>query len=165
METQNILPLLQSKTQGALELIEDAYGATIKVPAEALLEVCRAAKESPELAFDCLMSQTGSHVGESIQLFYVLFSYQHKHELILTSEVPLGGSIDSVAGLWAIADWLERETFDLLGVSFKGHPDLRRIMLPEDWEGHPLLKDYPTPMEYNGIDNSPSEITQSFKVK
>lgn len=163
MDTNQILTKLKEATGAELSLIEDAYGAQISLPKEALLEVLKAAKNEPDLAFDCLMSQTGTDMGENIRLTYVLFSYKHHHEVLLVSDVEYGGEVETACEVWGIANWLERETYDLLGVKFKGHPDLRRIMLPEDWEGHPLLKDYKTPSEYNGIDNSPSEITQSFK--
>ncbi len=78
------------------------------------------------------------------EVVYNLYSIPHRHEIRL--RVELGDkdpAIDSVVGLWVGADWLERETFDLMGIRFNGHPDLRRVLLPEDWKGHPLRKDYP----------------------
>ncbi len=78
-----------------------------------------------------------------IELVYYLRSLSDQRELKLRTEVSRqGGEIDSVCGIWPAANWHEREIFDLFGVKFTGHPDLRRILLPEDWVGHPLLKDY-----------------------
>jgi len=78
------------------------------------------------------------------EVVYNLYSIPHRHEIRLRVEVgDKDPAIDSVVGLWVGADWLERETFDLMGIRFNGHPDLRRVLLPEDWKGHPLRKDYP----------------------
>ena len=78
------------------------------------------------------------------EVVYNLYSIPHRHEIRIRAEVGDNDpAIDSVVGLWVGADWLERETFDLMGIRFNGHPNLRRILLPEDWKGHPLRKDYP----------------------
>jgi NADH-quinone oxidoreductase subunit C len=79
------------------------------------------------------------------ELNYQLLSISLRHTLRLRVTVPGGADaqIDSVTSVWPAADWMEREIFDLFGVRFNGHPDLRRILMPENWEGHPLRKDYP----------------------
>jgi len=78
------------------------------------------------------------------EVVYNLYSIPLRHEIRLRAEVgDTDPAIDSVVGLWSGANWLERETFDLLGIRFHGHPDLRRVLLPEDWKGHPLRKEYP----------------------
>ena len=78
------------------------------------------------------------------EVVYNLYSIPLRHEIRLRAEVgDTDPAIDSVVGLWSGANWLERETFDLLGIRFNGHPDLRRVLLPEDWQGHPLRKEYP----------------------
>lgn len=83
---------------------------------------------------------------------YDLYSTQHRHRLAVKVFVPRDRAvIPSVADLWPAADWHEREAYDLMGIRFEGHPDLRRILLPEDWQGHPLRKDYVFPREYHGI--------------
>jgi NADH-quinone oxidoreductase subunit C len=80
---------------------------------------------------------------DRIEVIYNLFSYKKKQNLalkvILDHRSP---EVDSVISIWKVADWLERETYDLVGVKFNGHPDLKRILLPEGWNGHPLRKDY-----------------------
>lgn len=166
MDIKTIFESLSTALDLEISLIEDSYEIKIKVAPEGLHQLLARCKQDPELAFDALTNQTGIHVDESIQLYYVLYSYSHHHELMVNCEVPLeGGEAPSVVDLWPGADWLERETYDLLGVQFTGHPDLKRIMLPEDWEGHPLRKDYVFPESYQGIDNRPSEITKSFQQK
>ena len=78
------------------------------------------------------------------EVVYNLYSIPLRHEIRIRAEVgDKEPAINSVVELWAGADWLERETYDLMGIQFKNHPDLRRVLLPEDWVGHPLRKDYP----------------------
>jgi NADH-quinone oxidoreductase subunit C len=78
------------------------------------------------------------------EVVYHLYSLEHRHMIRLRAEVAEDdASIESVVDIWAGANWHERECFDLLGITFNGHPDLRRVLLPDDWEGHPLRKDYP----------------------
>lgn len=135
------------------------------VPPKNLFGVMERLREEREWSFEVLMSQTGMHENEQIRLFYHLYSLTHQCRLTIETETPLENpEIESVAKIWKSANWLERETYDLLGVRFKQHPDLRRILLPEDWKGHPLRKDYQSPESYNGINNAPSKITLDFKV-
>jgi NADH-quinone oxidoreductase subunit C len=78
------------------------------------------------------------------EVVYNLYSIALRHEIRLRAQLTeTDPSIDSVVSLWPGADWMERETYDLMGIRFNGHPDLRRVLLPEDWEGHPLRKEYP----------------------
>ena len=94
-----------------------------------------------------------------LELVYHLWSTAARATLVLKTKLPRWlndrpgelPEIPSVAGVWRTADWHEREVFDLSGVMFLGHPDLRRILCPEDWEGYPLRKDYQMPLEYHGI--------------
>jgi NADH-quinone oxidoreductase subunit C len=98
-------------------------------------------------------------VPPHLEVIYHLFSFQHKHDIVLKvllerwkdgreGELP---EVPSVSHVWPIADWHEREVYDLMGIRFLGHPNLRRMLCPEDWEGHPLRKDYEFPIEYHGI--------------
>lgn len=111
-------------------------------------------KSDPALAFDCLSNQSGvdQPKRDEIEVVYHLFSYAHGHSLVMKVGVPRDNPrLATVSPVWRAAIWQEREIFDLLGVDFLGHPDLRRILLPEDWVGHPLRKDYVEPTEYHGI--------------
>jgi NADH-quinone oxidoreductase subunit C len=77
------------------------------------------------------------------ELVYVLFSLEHNRRLIVKLKVDISDSVPSMTGIWKSADWPEREVFDLLGINFSGHPDLRRILTWDNFEGHPLRKDFP----------------------
>ena len=131
--------------------IKDAF---CRVKAERLLEVARTLRDHPALEFDFLESVTAVDwpKDQKIEVVYHLFSYAHRHSFVLKAmlgrEAP---TIASLTSLWDAADWLEREQYDLMGVTFAGHPDLRRLLLPEDWQGHPLRKDYEQPAEYRGM--------------
>jgi NADH-quinone oxidoreductase subunit C len=87
-----------------------------------------------------------------IEVVYVLYSYTHRFQLILKVFVERSGAVvPSIASLFRAANWYERECFDMMGVKFSGHPNLTRVLLPTDWVGYPLLKDYVFPEEYNGM--------------
>jgi NADH-quinone oxidoreductase subunit C len=111
------------------------------------LDVLSWLKTSPEHHFDFLSDVTAVDYGSGrdIQVVYQLFSIVHRRSLRVKAELPLDNlEIDSAVPLWATANWLEREVYDLFGVTFRGHPDLRRILMPENYaEGHPLRKDFP----------------------
>lgn len=134
-------------------LIADALDPTLLVDKAAVHDLAEVLKGDPELSFDFLASVTGVDLTDRLQCVYHLFSYRHHHSLVVKTDVPYDDvSVPSVVDVWPAANWLEREQFDLLGLRFDGHPDLRRIMLPEDWVGHPLRKDYKQQERYHGIE-------------
>ena len=114
-----------------------------------LVRVCRFLRDSPDLAFDFLSSVTAvdrlNLPGPTprFEVIYQLASIPHKWRLRLKVRVPDGEPVPTVIPVWDAANWYEREVFDLFGIVFTGHPELTRILMPEDWEGHPLRKDYP----------------------
>jgi NADH-quinone oxidoreductase subunit C len=124
---------------------------TIKVDKDKIIEICQFLKDEPHLDFNYLSDLCGVDYPEHEERFevvYHLYSISKKHRLRLKLSVKDGESVPSVIGVWQTANWHEREAYDLLGIPFEGHPDLRRILLPDDWEGHPLRKEYPL-MGYN----------------
>ena len=136
-----------------------------------LLDICRFLRDDPRLRFDLLNSICGVDYLEPdpkklakagyephLEVVYHMMSFTHRHRFTLKLLLPRsqekatqGPEVPSVVEVWPTADWHERETYDLFGIWFTGHPDLRRILLSEDWEGHPLRKDYEFPLEYHGI--------------
>lgn len=135
------------------------------VDPQAIVEVCRFLRDDAELNFEVLSDQTAVDwpKEEKIQVVYHLFSYQRRHEFVLKVDLPRGNpKIATAEGVWKVANWFEREIFDLFGVSFEGHSDLRRIMLPEDWVGHPLRKDYVEQEEYDGISTHRAPLVEKL---
>ncbi len=106
-------------------------------------DVLKVAAKVKEMGFDNLSVITGVDCVDRIEVIYNFFSYKKKLNLalkvVLDRQAP---EVDSVTSIWKVADWLERETYDLVGVKFNGHPNLKRILLPDGWIGHPLRKDY-----------------------
>jgi len=145
---------LKERFGEAIGVLESGMDRAIRVQPAAIVDVCRFLKTEPDLAFDCLSNQSGVDypARNEIEVVYHLFSYRLRHACVLKVGVSRDDpALASVAPVWRTAIWQEREIFDLLGVVFAGHPDLRRILLPEDWVGHPLRKDFVEPTEYHGI--------------
>ena len=119
---------------------------TLVVDPARIVEICRFLKEDPETDFDMLLDITGIHFQEreyTYEVAYLLLSLKRGRRLRLRARLGEEGEIDTVVPVWGTADWHEREAFDLVGIRFRGHPDLRRIIMPEDYAGHPLRKDFP----------------------
>jgi NADH-quinone oxidoreductase subunit C len=120
--------------------------AVVVVPRAALLDVLRDLRDDPTTRFDRLVDVTAvDYLGRvpRFEVVYQLHSLVHRHRLRVKVAVPEDdASIPTVSGLWSAALWAEREVFDLFGIGFEGHPDLRRILLYPEFEGHPLRKDY-----------------------
>ena len=133
--------------QVVAEVIEFRGETTVVLPANRLVGVCEFLASDPSLRFTFLGDLTTVDrfpLEPRFELNYQLLSIEKVLRLRL--RVKLAGadpSIQTVTGVWPTANWHERETFDLFGIRFHGHPDLRRILMPEDWEGYPLRKDYP----------------------
>jgi NADH-quinone oxidoreductase subunit C len=126
----------------------------IIIKPSAIEEVCGYLLEDEALAFDTLMSISGVDYpkDEKLASVYHLFSYKHLHKLVLKVELPRSEPrVPSVEKVWPAANWHERETYDLLGIIYEGHSDFRRILLPDDWVGHPLRKDYKDMEYYHGM--------------
>jgi NADH-quinone oxidoreductase subunit C len=121
--------------------------ATARVEAERIVEVLRFLRDEPALAFEMLSDLTAvDYLGRAprFEVVYHLYSITHNQRVRVKASVPESPcQIDSVVELWPAANWMEREVWDLYGIRFRNHPDLRRILLYEEFEGHPLRKDYP----------------------
>jgi len=150
----------------------DVIDPFVTVDPTRLVEIGTFLRDDPRLRFDLLNCISGVDYLETdpkkapksgfdphLEVVYHLSSFIHRHRFVVKLILPrwkdgIEGQlpeVPSVSGIWATADWHERETYDLCGVMFTGHPDLRRILLAEDWEGYPLRKDYEYPLEYHGI--------------
>src|SRR5437667_4790631 len=138
---------LRVKFDGAvIEASEFLGQLSIRIEPARIVEVCDALRRDAETPFNYLSDLTCVHYPDRkeapFEVVYNLYSIPANERVRLKVAVD-GESVDSVTGVWPAADWPEREVYDLFGVRFLNHPDLRRILLPPDWEGHPLRKDYP----------------------
>jgi len=120
---------------------------TAVVRRERIVEICTFLRDDPELLFDLAMDLTGvDYLGEEprFEVVYHLYSLEKKHRVRIKARVPEEDpSIDSVIPVWIGMDWFEREAYDMYGIVFRGHPNLKRILMYESFVGHPLRKDYP----------------------
>ena len=145
---------------------EDAVDPfTVVHDPERFLEVMKFLRDAPEMRFDFLRSVAGVDYPERGQIasVYHLFSYSHNRghtvKYLCDRDDP---EVPSVMGLWPTANWHERESYDLLGIIYLGHQDLRRLMLPDDWVGHPLRKDYAEEADYHGIGTTRASPLDAF---
>lgn len=118
----------------------------VSVRADALPDVCRWLRDDPGTDYDVLLDVTAVHWPddtEPFELVYHVYSTARNDRLRLKARTVAGGSVPSVVAVWPAANWNERETFDMFGIVFDGHPDMRRILMPDDYTDHPLLKELP----------------------
>lgn len=123
----------------------------VSVKPDQIAAICRFLHDEPSIRMDHLADVTAVDFsaypgdgGPRFEVVYNMISTAHRHRIRLKARIPGDDPrIDTVTTVWNTANWHERETYDLMGIIFKGHPDLRRILLTEDWEGHPLRKEYP----------------------
>lgn len=136
-----------------LEWVEPENGDSyLYVSGDCIQDVICFCKQTPELDFDYLLNLTAMDGKEHIEVVYHLHSYRHGHTFELKVKVPRqNGEVNTITSIYGAANFQEREVFDHFGVKFKGHPNLKRILLPDDWVGYPLLKDYKEQEEYNGM--------------
>jgi NADH-quinone oxidoreductase subunit C len=173
MDAAAISARLETKFGGRIKAKKlDALDPYVVIEPADLVEVCRFLRDDPALRFEILNCISGVDYFEPdpkkapkagfephLEVVYHFSSLTHQHRFVLKLVLPRWKGdragelpeVPSVASLWKGADWHEREVYDLCGVWFTGHPDLHRILLSEDWQGHPLRKDYEFPLEYHGI--------------
>ncbi len=134
---------------------EELPPETVKVSTQNWNRLASFLREDEQLLFDAMMCITGIDEGiesEYLAVMYNLHSMKYKHKIEVYIQVSKSEpKVPSVEQIWRIADWFEREIYDMYGIEFEGHRDLRRILLPSDWEGFPLRKDYKFPETYHGI--------------
>ena len=155
---ETTIAALRAKHSQAIEQVLSFRGeTTLVVAASALLEICQLLRQDPALDYSFLVDVAAVDYHPQQPRYgvsYLLHSLKQNARLRL--RVLLSGQnprLPSVSEVWPAAEWPEREAFDLMGIKFAEHPDLRRILMPADWEGHPLRKDYQMPDEFRGIPN------------
>jgi NADH-quinone oxidoreductase subunit C len=164
MTTQEIFNILKAKFGDALieETIAAAGGPAsvgyamqpwIQIAPNRMKEICFFLRDESVLQFDYLSCVSGMDYNNgTFGVVYHLFSMAHKHKIVLKTQCTKEAMhVQSVSAVWGTANWHEREAFDLFGIVFDEHPDLRRLLLPDDWEGFPLRKDYKVQEFYHGM--------------
>jgi NADH-quinone oxidoreductase subunit C len=138
---------LQAGVAGSVSQVSYYLGDwTVIVPAAHILEAATYLRDAPEASFDYCSDLTATDWpprAERFDVIYCLYSTRHRHRVRLKVKVAENQPLASVTGVWTAANWFEREVFDMFGINFTGHPDLRRILMPDDWQGYPQRKDYP----------------------
>lgn len=138
---------LQQAWPGAVEHVSYFVGDwTLIVGRDRLIDVALWLRDDPGARFDFCSDVTATDWPSRPQRFdviYCLYSIPHRYRVRLKVRAGEEDQVPSVTGVWPAANWLEREVFDMFGVRFSGHPDLRRVLMPEEWQGHPQRKDYP----------------------
>lgn len=156
MQFEDIKSIIQENfPQAVLGENRESTPMTLILHRDYLHQVCDFLYASDVTYFDSLSCLTALDNGvevNTMEVIYNLYSIPYDHHLMISVVLDrTKPSVDSISDIWRTANWHEREAFDLMGIQFEGHPDLRRILLPDDWEGHPLLKDYEVQEKYHDI--------------
>ncbi|HCZ37470.1 MAG TPA: NADH-quinone oxidoreductase subunit C [Cytophagales bacterium] len=154
MDNARLIELVR-QVAGHADELKNAMPLTLVVDAATLTQVCERLHKNPETYFDMLTCITGVDNGpeaNTMEVIYHLYSIPFHQSLMLKVIVPRENpEVETLTTIWKSANWLEREVFDMFGIVFKNHPDLRRILMPADWNGYPLRKDYQHEETYRGI--------------
>ena len=144
--------------------LDESINPTILVPVQQLVATCRALRESPGLEFVAFSDVTAAdfHPRRTprFDVVYHFVSPHRRARVRIKTQVHTGEPVPTISSIWPAAEWPEREVFDLFGIVFDGHPDLRRLMMPDDWEGHPLRKDYPVQVRKDAQTFMPLQVTE-----
>jgi NADH-quinone oxidoreductase subunit C len=164
MDAAAILASVRAAVPDAVVSAEPALDRPTLVAARAhLLDVCRALRDRDDLRFTVLADMTAVDRWPAEPRFELIYhALNPDRGVALRLKVPIDGNdahAPTVSGLWLSAGWLEREVWDLFGIAFDDHPDLRRLLMPEDWEGHPLRKDYPVQIKMKPKVFEPLQMT------
>jgi NADH-quinone oxidoreductase subunit C len=166
MEAQQIFARVEQQFPGKVHDFKGEVAEPwFKVDGAAIVDVCRFLRDDGALKFEVLSDLTALDwpKEEKIQVVYHLYSYSYKQQIVLKVDLPRDNPrVATLEGLWKVANWFEREVYDLFGVIFENHSDLRRIMLPEDWVGFPLRKDYVEQEEYDGISTQRAPLVEKL---
>jgi NADH-quinone oxidoreductase subunit C len=148
----------------ALEAADSARTPTLLVETRRLLDTCRALRSTPGLEYVAFSDVTAADFyprrDPRFDVVYHLVSPHRRERVRLKVRVGTGEPVSSVTSVWPGAGWMEREVYDLFGIVFEGHQDLRRLMMPDDWEGHPLRKDYPVQLKKDAQTYMPLQISE-----
>ena len=152
MTREELLAVVSMQVPGMQPGTNKQYPEVI-VSAAQIHELAQQLKSHPGTAFDYLFNETAADRKDGFHVIYHITSTLHKHSIMVKVILPDKANpvISTVSDVWKAAEFYEREIFDLFGIKFENHPDLRRILMPGDWEGHPLRKDYQDPETYRGI--------------
>lgn len=154
-QQEELIKLIQSFSNEEVVEIPNSTPFGVIIKNEVLLSVCDQLHKNPATYFDMLSCITGIDNGveaETMEVIYHLYSIPFNQSLTLKVILPRENpEVESVNSFWKTANWLEREVYDMFGITFKNHPDLRRILLPADWKGFPLRKDYKHEEYYRGM--------------
>ena len=155
-----LTPLVPGATYEAAPSVDFA---TIYVPAGQLVGTCVALRDTPSLRFNVLVEVTAADYlprSPRFEVVYHLLSVSNRARLRVKVRLEAGESVPTVQNVWRSAGWPEREVYDMFGIIVDGHPDLRRILMPEDWEGHSARKDYPVQIRKTAQTYEPLEISE-----
>jgi NADH-quinone oxidoreductase subunit C len=171
MDAASILTAVKAAVPGAaVSAAPSTDRPTLVAAREHLLDVCAALRDRDDLRFTVLTDMTAVDFWPAEPRFALIYhALAPDRGVAMRLKVPLGSNeahAPTVSGIWPSAGWLEREIWDLFGIAFDGHPDLRRLLMPDDWEGHPLRKDYPVQIRMKPKVFEPLQMTaEEFRTK
>ena len=156
MEFDKIVEFIQSIARSEVKVDTNSTPRGVLIDSNDLLSISSQLHQHPSIYFDMLSCITGIDNGpeaKTMEVVYHLYSIPCNVSFVLKVILPRENpEVDSLCSIWKSANWLEREVYDMFGIQFKNHPDLRRILMPNDWKGYPLRKDYEHEEKYRGID-------------